>query len=138
MHQSPSPVCGQARLLRSHRVQQGSEGGVRNRLLRNEWDLTALSVCRRGEPQQCTALLRGLRGTSKQICSETASSSLSNYPQHDSQALAGKWQNLPRLGWVCSVNVLKEQRGGKCLGPGSHLLDKCGPGTKEGYLFLCL
>lgn len=136
MHQSPSPVCGQARLLRSHRVQQGSEGGVRNRLLRNEWDLTALSVCRRGEPQQYTALLRGLRGMSKQR--ETTSSSLSNYPHQDSQALAGKRQNLPRLGWVCSVNVLKEQRGGKCLGPGSHLLDKCGPGTKERYLFLCL
>lgn len=51
--------CLQAvpRLLQSCCVQQGSERGVRNRQLCDEWDLTALSVCERGKLQQRAALL---------------------------------------------------------------------------------
>lgn len=54
MHQSP--MRAEARLPTSRCVQRGSKGGVRNRLLCNEWDLTALSVCEKARPVHATTL----------------------------------------------------------------------------------
>jgi len=133
----------ESQLPRSRCLQRGSQGGVRNRLLCDEWDLTALSVCERREPQHRTPLLRGLRGASKQICLEEACSSLSNCLHQDTLPLTGKRQKLLRLRsvgrwhWVCSVNSPEEQREGKSPGPGSYLLDKLSHGMKERYLLLC-